>query len=254
MTRTLDERTIRAALAPARALEPTEAEVRRVVARVTASRRPAASARWTGLRRLAPAGLATLALLAGGAYAVPPLRAAVDDVAGSFSGWLQGGSGEAPGRALAPGDEIPDYLRDDRDLSDSRVIAEAGGYKLSVFREHGESLGFDLGNTGVGGAYASESLNEELSEHAVVVLGPGGMPRPDERGHVPLFGLIAPSVAGVELAYASGPPLRLNGIEDGFVLLAEPQRGPRELLVLDGEGQELERISVEYIGWQQYLD
>jgi hypothetical protein len=253
MTRTLDERTIRAALAPARALEPTEAEVRRVVARVTASRRPAASARWTGLRRLAPAGLATLALLAGGAYAVPPLRAAVDDVAGSFSGWLQGGSGEAPGRALAP-DDVPGYLRGDRDLSDPRVIAEAGGYKLSVFREHGGSLGFDLGNTGAGGAYASESLNEELSEHAVVVLGPAAMPRPDERGHVPLFGLIAPSVAGVKLAYASGPPVRLDGIEDGFVVLAEPRRGPRELLALDAEGQELERISVEYIGWKQYLD
>src|SRR4051812_30163525 len=91
---------VRAALAPARALEPSEEEVARVIARM----RPAAK-RSTGphlpvdWRGLAAPGLAALALLATGLYSVPVTRAALEDaggnVGGVFSGWLGGDSADA---------------------------------------------------------------------------------------------------------------------------------------------------------------
>jgi hypothetical protein len=71
-------------------IEPTEADIARVIARA------ARLARHSSLvgtpnrrRRLAAPALATLALLAGGIYAVPAARAAIDDVAGTFAGWLR---------------------------------------------------------------------------------------------------------------------------------------------------------------------
>ena len=125
MTKTTDDHMIAAVLAPARALEPTDAEVARVVAAATA-----VSRRRPPLGRLTPAALAALAVLAGGTYAVPPLRASVEDVGSTFAGWLDRETADGPGRALAPQEQAPDYLRDSAQLSDPRVLAEAGGYKL----------------------------------------------------------------------------------------------------------------------------
>ena len=48
-----------------------------------------------------------LVLLGGGAYAVPPTRAAIDDIASSFAGWVEGDDEDAPGRALRSGDDAP---------------------------------------------------------------------------------------------------------------------------------------------------
>src|SRR4051812_21376046 len=96
-----NEDLMRAAFAPARSLEPSEADVARVLARVrTSERRPAGPAGRGGWRRLAAPGLAALALLASGLYAVPATRAAIDQAAGTFAGWVSGDSADAPGRPL----------------------------------------------------------------------------------------------------------------------------------------------------------
>lgn len=254
---------IRAALAPARALEPSEDEIARVVARARSATKPSPAVRpWVG--RLAAPGFAVLALLAAGLYSVPATRAALEDaggtVGGVFSGWLGGDSAEAPGKALDAGETLPEfleYLDDPRHAKDPRVIAEAGGYKLYSYIGSSGGLNFDLGATGIGMGFESAA---ELGDGPLYVLGPGAMRHADSQGHVPLFGIAARSVSGVELTYASGPPLRVDGVDGGFVLLAEPSRGPHEVVALDSQGEVLGRQPVDNsahdgfrIDWNQYI-
>ena len=82
-----------------------------------------------GGRRLA-AGLSAIALLGAGAYATPPTRAALEDLADTFTAWVAGDSADAPGRSLAPGEQAPAYFHARHYEGDARVIAEADGYKL----------------------------------------------------------------------------------------------------------------------------
>ncbi len=77
---------------------------------------------------------------------------------------------------------------------------------------------------------------------------------------MPLFGLTARSVARVELTYEKGQPLRVDGVQGGFVLLAEPDRSPRAVVAYDAMGRELGRQLVDdsehkgpAIDWTQYL-
>ena len=96
-----DESLMRAAFAPARTIEPSEAEIARVVA---GAARPLglgrSSAPPIGWRRLAAPGLAALAVLAGSA-SHSATRATIDDVAGT-AGWIRGEDSAAPGSRSAP--------------------------------------------------------------------------------------------------------------------------------------------------------
>jgi hypothetical protein len=251
-----DDSLMRAAFAPARSLEPTDAEVARVLARVAShARRPRPRLEIGGTRRLLAPGLAALALLVGAAYSVPPTRAALEDLADTFSSWVAGGAGAAPGRALAPGEQAPDYFHDRHFEGDARVIAHADGYKLYAILQPDGSVEFDLGNTGVGLGFDPASFDD----HGLFVLGPGLMENADENGHVPLFGVTARTVTSVELSYASGPPLRVDGVEGSFVLLVEPARGPREVVAFAPGGEVVERQLVDdsdhygpRIDWSRY--
>jgi hypothetical protein len=252
-----DDRLIRAAFAPARALEPSEADVAEVLARVGSTRRRPKEPAAVTLRRPATVALAALLLLAVVLYSVPPTRAALEDaggaVGGVFSGWLGGDSADAPGKPLDADERMPEfleYLDDPRQAKDPRVIAEAGGYKLYSYIGSSGGLNFDLGATGVGMGFESAA---ELGDKPLYVLGPGAMRHADAEGHVPLFGVAAKQVTAVELAYASGPPLRVEGVEGGFVLLAEPDREPRKVLALDAQGEVLGGEPVDEIDWDAYI-
>jgi hypothetical protein len=256
----IDERLLRAALAPARTLEPSEAEVAAVLARLEPgppreARRPRPRAGW---RRLALSALAALALLLAGFYAVPGTRAAIEDatdgVAGSFSGWLGGDSADAPGTPLRAHQEAPAYFHEGawskQNVHEPRVIAAAGGYKLFAYIQRSGALGFDLGNTGFGmGGFTAHNFRHG----AIEVLGPGAMRHADADGHVPLFGISAKAVKSVQLVYGSGAPLEVSGIDGGFVLLAEPEREPREVVAYDGAGEVLGRKAVGDIDWPHYV-
>jgi hypothetical protein len=255
-----DENLLQAALAPARSLEPSEAEVTRVLARLQSvtPRGAARPRREAGWRRLALPTIAALALLLAGIYAVPTTRAAIEDAAnsaaGSFSGWLGGDSAKAPGVPLKAHQEAPSYFHDGawsrRNVHQPRVIAAAGGYKLFAYIQSSGSLGFDLGNTGFGmGGYTARNFHDSALE----VLGPGSMRHADAGGHVPLFGISAEAVKSVELVYGSGPPLKVDGIDGGFVLLVEPGREPREVVAYDGDGEVVERKAIGYIDWPHYV-
>lgn len=258
-----DDDLLRAAFTPARTLEPSPAEVARVVARAATPGRswrfPASAHRG----RIAVTALAALLVLCAGVYAVPATRAAIESAAGSvadaFSGYQKGDTEDAPGRPLVRRDRAPEYFGDrylGRPLArQPRVLAAAGGYRLFAYRSPSGSLGFDLGDTGIGMGFPSARA---IGPGALVVLGPGAMRHADTDDHVPLFGLVADSVSEVELVYEAGPPLRRSGVEGGFVLLASPSRGPREVLALDAAGRVVGRQLVDdsphglRIDWARY--
>jgi hypothetical protein len=282
-----DEQNLRDAFAPARELTPTDAEIAAVMARVEqhaatvnrgdgaarAERRDPRPGRGRAVaRRLAPIAAALVLLLAGGYAAAPPVRAAIDDIASSFSGWAGGFTGwvggddaQAPGRPLSDKDAVPDFFRDPSFSEDPRVIAEAGGYKLSVARTPDGALNFDLGNTGVGLGGTPDDMAQLAGDRPLLVLGPGALRHADRHGHVPLFGVTAEKVRSVELTYERGPSLRVDGVRSAFVLLAEPARWPTAVLARDAGGVELQRVPVSHaehscsnahrrvcIDWSQY--
>lgn len=220
------------------ALEELEAELARVAGRERPSRGGAP-------RRALALGASVLVLLAG-AYTVPPTRAAIDDLTSTFAGWVDGDDEAAPGRAVRPEDDAPDWL----DEAHSRVIAEAEGVELYVSRveteKRGTLLDFGLGD-GVIVSDSIEGWRERFDKHAVVVLGTALMGPEDvldDRGRSPLLGVTARSVERVEFRYAAGPPLVRDDVEGGFVLLVDAWRAPRELVVYDGARRELERVDV----------
>jgi hypothetical protein len=254
MTTIPDDSLIRAAFAPARSLEPTDSEVARVLARAGASSPVRSTPRRVGRAwpRLAAAALASLTLVAAGGYAaVPPLRAAIDDVASSFSAYVGGDDSQAPGRPLRPGESAASSFAPG---DAPRVVAEADGYKLEFVREGRDQIQFDLGDTGVALGYALS----DLGGHSLFVLGPGAVQNADENGHVPLFAVVSPSVRSVELDYASGPPLHVGGVRDGVVLLADPTRDPTQVVAYDARGDALETQSLHSpsggidIHWEDY--
>jgi hypothetical protein len=269
---------MRALLAPARALEPSEAEVASVLARVgranarpsAAESRPGGSARRTSRRAAARprpavaawrrplvAGLAAFLLVAAGLWSVPATRAALEDagsgVGGTFSGWLGGESADAPGRPLradeTAAEPTPTYLYDPKAAKEPRVIAEADGYKLYSYLSPGGGISFLLG-AGFGMGFPNTSY---LGKAPLHVLGPGTKRHVDAEGHIPLYGIAAKTVTSIELTYSSGPPLRLDNVEGGFVLLAEPAHEPEEVIALDSAGGVVGRESVSQDEWERYL-
>jgi hypothetical protein len=255
-----DDILMRALLAPARALEPSEEEIANVLATVRPSGRRSGASRPPSARLTTPAtGLAALLLVAVGLWSVPTTRAALEgageSVGGAFSGWLGGDAADAPGRPLrgdepTPAEPTPTYLYDHQAAKEPRVIAEAGGYKLYSYIGPSGGLNFLLGG-GIG--FGFENI-AELGKAPLHVLGPGARRHADAEGHVALFGIAARSVKSVELTYESGPPLRVDGVDGGFVLLAEPAREPREVIALDSRGDVVGRQSVDEIDWQHYLE
>lgn len=248
-----DDDTLTAAFARGRRLEPAEAEI------AGALRRAGRPARRLGRRMTA--GAAAIVLLAGGGYAVPATRAAMDDVLGAFTGYFSAGSGEraadVPGRPLRPGDDAPAWVRSDA-VTDRRLIAEAGGRALYAVREADGRIGFALGD-GFGISDTPEGWRREFADHAVVVLGPeaGSTDRsgiaedaraPDLPGRA-LFGLTARSVARVELRYTEGPPTVADSPRGGFALIGDTSRAPESVVGFDAAGRELERVPLPYRSW-----
>lgn len=246
-----DESLLRSAFAPARSLEPNANEVAAVLARASSPSRRSRRGADGGIRRIAALALIALSVLGAGAYSVPLTRAAIDELTGSVADVLEGWTGEdpsdPPGRALRADERAPAYFDDGNwsrlHIREPRVIAQAGSYKLYAYRDRGGTIGFDLGDTGVGmGGFAPA----DFERRPLYLLGHGSMRAPDKNGDVPWFGLTAPSVTNVELSYESGPPLRIESVESGFVLLGKVARGPREVIARDADGDVVGRSKTHF--------
>jgi hypothetical protein len=196
-----------------------------------------------------------LVLLGAAGYAVPPTRAAIENLTGTFAGWLAGDESAAPGRALRPDDEAPDWVR----VSAGRVIVAKHGVELYVTRsetEEGTYLKFALGNS-VAIGNTVDGWREQFEKHAAIVLGPTPFESLDQRwldeqGRFPLMGVTARSVERVELRYEQGPPLEETGLDGGFILLADAGRRLHELVAYDGAGRELERVDLGYLDTRDF--
>jgi hypothetical protein len=228
------DRALRAALAPARELEPTEDELRLALA--------AAGGHAPRRRRRAPklaiaAGAAVV--LATGTYAVPPTRAAIDDVYSAISGWAGGDEGGAPGRPLAPGDDAPAWVRDSG--GEKRLVAENGDKRLYAIYDHEGKVSVALDDS-VGITSSVADWRRQLAEHKLVLLGPGG--DIDAQARRALYGLTSRSVTRVELRYDTGAPSVQEGLDGGFVLLADARRSPRTIVAYDRAGAEVEHVDV----------
>jgi hypothetical protein len=233
-------RALRDSFAQAREMEPTDAEVQRVLsidASGTKRRRRAPALRY------AVAAFIALAV-ASGAYAAPPTRAALDDVYSAMTGWMSGDDGHsAPGQPLGPDDDAPAWVRTTR--GDQRLVAQSGAAKLYAVRGEDETISFALGGS-VGLADSVDGWRGQLAEHKVVMLGPGSFPDGplDDQARRPLFGLTSPSVERVELRYANGDPSVQDHLAGGFVVLADAQRQPRSLVAFNDAGSEIDRVDV----------
>jgi hypothetical protein len=229
-------------------------------ARVAADR--ARPRRWSRVRSFTAApgralaiAFSVLVLLGAAAYAVPPTRDAIDNLTGTFAGWLAGDESAAPGRALRPEDEAPDWVRE----GGGRVIVAKHGVELYVIRSEtgkGTYLRFALGNA-IAIGNTIDGWRAQFDKHAAIVLGPTpfeslGQRWLDERGRFPLLGVTARSVERVELRYEQGPPLVESGLDGGFILLADAGRRLHELVAYDAAGQELERVDLGYLDTRDF--
>jgi hypothetical protein len=213
----------------------------RVAAEREREARPVRASKRYGARPALAAAFSAVAILAGGAYAVPVTRAAIDDVADAFGGWVSGDDTGAPGQAVRADDDAPEWVHAEQ----GRLVAEADGVKLFVSRtesDAGPLLRFTLGDGNVQ-FDTPEGWAKRFEDHAVVVLGRAPMHGPDQ-GRAPLLGLTARSVAKVELHYAEGAPDAADSGDGGFVLLGDAGRPWRELVAYDRAGQVLERAAV----------
>lgn len=222
--------------------------------------------------RAVAVALGVLVLLGAGAYAVPPTRAAIDDITSTvegwlagdddditttFEGWVAGDDEQAPGRALGP--DAPRWAREEREVginASTRLLAKSHGVGLYASREESERLGtyleFSLGGPGISMSSTIEGWREDFADHAVAILGassfvPQGKGFLDEQGRIPLMGATAPSVERLELRYEAGPPLVETGVDGGFVLIVDAWRPLRELIAYDADGHELERLDLFYL-------
>src|SRR4051794_38719913 len=135
------DRALRAALRPARALEPTDDELARVLALDAAPRRAPRRRRAATRLAIAAAGAVVIGYCT---YAVPATRAAIDDVYGAMTDWIASDdAADAPGRALGPREDAPDWVRNTSGAK--RLIAENGGARLYAFQESNGNLSVALG-------------------------------------------------------------------------------------------------------------
>ena len=230
-------------------LEDLGAEFARVAARHPDRRRRSAA------RALAIAAAAVV-LLGASAYAVPPTRAAIDDLASSFAGLFEGDDATSPGRALRPGDDAPDWVRE----SGGRLIVEKAGVSLYVTRvktEQGMVLNFAL-DRAIATGNTVDGWRETFENRAAVLLGPTPFANNDwldERGRIPVLGVTARSVDRLVVHYVDGAaPLEETGVDGGFVLLVDAWRPLREIVAYDASGRELDRVDATHLDLRIYCE
>lgn len=235
------ERALRAAMRATRELQPTDAEVQRVMAMDRDRRHAHVRPRVPALRLVATAACA-IAVLSTGAYAVPVTRAAVSDLYGSAFSWL-GGDGDQPGRAVELSDDAPDWVTDTRGTR--RLVAENAGVKVYATRA-GDAVSAGVGNTFAQTA-TPQAWAKQIGSHKLISLGFGTFPATgplDTQGRRPLAGLSARSITRVKVRYTTGPSTSETGLDGGFVVLVDAHRHPTALIGYDAAGHEIDRLDL----------
>jgi hypothetical protein len=209
------------ALTSLRSLELTDDEVGTVLARYAKPR-----------RRRAPAVALAFAAAALVAVLVPHSRAEIED---ALRAALHGGS--LPGTTV-PTAELPGWLRQVplAEGGEPRVLAEADGERMLVFRQESGTLCFDLGgHVGLCG-FGEEHL---FADGPVALLGPTAA----ADGRFRLWGLTLATVDRVEVTFADRPSVRVasNG---AFGVALDPDNEPEKLVAYGADGRVLATIDL----------
>lgn len=178
-------------------------------------------------------------VLAGGAYAAPPTRAAVDSLYDSTLGqWISGDDVASPGRLAVEGEDLPDWLASEQSMhgaGDTRVLAQAGGDKLVALRQ-GDRI--TLGVAAFSETGSVEDLRRQLGSGQVKFLAPGRFVDDGRHDRRPIFGLAATSVTRVQLDYADGTaPAVEEGVRSAFGLTIQTEHRPLSLSGFDATGR-----------------
>lgn len=197
------------------------------------------------LMRFAIAAGAVLALAAT-TYAVPPTRAGVDDLYGTFSDWVAGDEHAAPGTAVAPGEQAPRWIG--VDPGEQRLLAEVAGQRMYASR-HGDVL--SIGIPGYGTAATMSDWRKYLSGRRLLPIGPGRWLAGGDHRRRALFGLAAPGILRVAYQYADGSaPVRSGRIRGAWAIVIESDRRPRALVAYDAAGRAVARIDLSHMNYR----
>jgi hypothetical protein len=205
------------------------------------ARRPlfGSTARLPSAARLATA-VGVAVTIAGGTYAVPATRAAVDDAYGALSDWVSGGGGTAPGRPVTADEDVPSWVA--TESGEKRVLAEAGGEKLVVIRQ-GDKLTLALAGFGETGTI--DDWRKSVSGQRVMLVGPGRFIPNGRHDRRPLFGLVSASVKRIRFNYADGgPSVSEDGLAGAFGITIETNRRPSSLTGYDDAGHLVARLEL----------
>jgi hypothetical protein len=204
--------------------------------------RPAGRRPFLGVRLTRPVlvVLAILAVLT--AVAVPPVRAALNDLGNTLVDFFDGDN--LPGRPLENSDNAPAWLEAEG-LTGQRVLASSSVYSLYLVHESGGNFGFGLDGS-VAISDTAAGWESQFADNSMVILGTGT--RPDDQGRVPLYGVTAGNVANVELLYEDGSTRTAAAEAGGFVLMLDRARGPAKLVALDPNGAQLQVIDAHRFG------
>lgn len=226
-------------------LRDATAEQHARVARDMPAVRPRRRGRMRGHRhgrRLTTGALLALVLAGAVGTAVPTTRAAIGDAIGSV-GVLSTYFDEADEHAAPdPSLRVPPVHLSFEELRDERgVLAETGGVRLFVTQKAGlVSIGISTARSAALSSATPAQWREQLAGHSVFLLRAevlGGATKT-------VAGLASDAVASVELRHRQGPPQTVDQIDGGFVLLADAEREPYEVVVRDDAGEQLERVPV----------
>ncbi|HMJ32931.1 MAG TPA: hypothetical protein VK501_03355 [Baekduia sp.] len=182
--------------------------------------------------------LGAIAAVAGGTYAVPVTRAAVDDVYGTLSSWISGDEAAAPGRPVSAGEDVPSWVS--AEDGEKRVLAQAGGEKLVAIRQ-GDKLTLAL--AGFGETDTIDGWRRRLSGQRIDLVGPGRFLPNGRHDLRPLFGLVSSTVTRIRFNYADdGPPVTADRLTGAFGIVIETNRRPSSLTGYDQAGNLVARF------------
>jgi len=204
------------------------------VAARDARRHPAPAARFA-------VAVALAAAIAGGTYAVPATRAAVDDVYSGVADWISGDDAAAPGRAVGAGEDVPAWVR--AEDGEKRVLAEAGGEKLVAIRQ-GDKLTLAL--AGFGTSDTIDGWRKSLSGQRIMLVGPGRFIPNGRHDRRPLFGLVSASVRRISFNYADAGPSSVSKdhLAGAFGITIDTNRRPNSLTGYDAAGHLVARLNL----------
>jgi hypothetical protein len=233
------ERLLAVAFAQARAIEPSEVDVQRVLARLGA--RPRRS-----VRRVVALSLAFVLLAVSVAFAVPQSRERILDGLGSLGDFLSGGS--APGPSV-PEDEPSGRLNffDLAAPGERTVLVQLGRERLVTFRDA------TTGDACLGlGTHVAECGKPDHwgRRFETPALGTLTTTQTDQKGKVALWGVAAEAVDAVSISYADGGSVAGRIGNGGYIVVADGARSPQTLLGRDRDGAVIAQVDVSELQWR----